>query len=147
MPRRADLGQIQVGIFLPTSILTVFEGCFCVHFHWLLIDRDLLKVDTQHIQRQCKIHVKFMPKKSFNKPFEFLLYKTNGLHFSLTLYRNRSRKTSQHVKNNSQHRLCLVLYFLFFTRCDVICHLLQYTHTEKWYLFVKQRRITSYNVV
>ena len=27
--------------------------------------------------------------------------------------------------------------FLFFTRCDVICDLLQYTHTGKCYLFVK----------
>ena len=29
-----------------------------------------------------------------------------------------------------------VVWLLFFTRCDVICDLLQYTHTEKCYLFV-----------
>ena len=53
------------------------------------------------------------------------------------LYCNRSQKTSQRVKNNSHAtRLRLVSYFLFFTRCDVICDLLQYTHTEKCYLFV-----------
>ena len=43
----------------------------------------------------------FMPQKSFNKPFEFLLYKTNRLHFSVCVYCNRSQKTSQRVKNNS----------------------------------------------
>ena len=26
--------------------------------------------------------------------------------------------------------------FLFFTRCDVFCDLLQYTHTEKCYIFI-----------
>ena len=35
------------------------------------------------------------------------------------------------MKNNSHAtRLRLVSYFLFFTRCDVICDLLQYTRTE-----------------
>ena len=44
------------------------------------------------------------------------------------------------MASNPRHitRLRLVSYiFLFFTRCDVICDLLQYTHTEKCYLFVK----------
>ena len=36
----------------------------------------------------------FMPLKSFNKPFEFLLYKTNRLHFSEHVYCNRSQITS-----------------------------------------------------
>ena len=43
----------------------------------------------------------FMPQKSFNKPFKFLLYKTNRLHFSVCVYCNRSQKTSKRVKNNS----------------------------------------------
>ena len=44
------------------------------------------------------------------------------------MYCDRSQKTSQRVKYDSQAtRLHLVLHFLFFTRCDVICDLLQYT--------------------
>ena len=79
-----------------------------------------------------------MLRKFFNKPFEFLLYKTNRLHFSVRVYCNRSQKTSQRVKNNSHAtRLRLVPYFLFFTRCEIICGLLQYTYTEKSNLFVK----------
>ena len=71
----------------------------------------------------------FMPRKSFNKPFVFL-FKTNRLHFSVCVYCNRSQKTSHHVNNNSHAtQLRLVLYFLFFTRCDFICDLLQYTRT------------------
>ena len=47
------------------------------------------------------------------------------------VYCDRSRKTSQRVKNDSHvTRLHLVSYFLFFTSCDVICDLLQYTRTE-----------------
>ena len=57
----------------------------------------------------------FMPPKSFNKPFEFLLYKTNRLHFSVCVYCNRSQKTSQRVKNNNHAtRLRLVSYFFQF---------------------------------
>ena len=79
--------------------------------------------------------------KSFNKPFQLLLYKTNRLRFPVRVYCNRSQKMSQRVKNNSHGtRLRLVSYFLFFTRCDVICDLLQYTRTTrtiKCNLFVK----------
>ena len=52
-----------------------------------------------------------MPEKPLNKPFEFLLYKTNRLHFSVCVcvYCNKSQKTLQRVKNNSHAtRLCLV---------------------------------------
>ena len=54
----------------------------------LVVDRDLLK--RTHSWRQ--IHVRsrqqtcfslLMPRKSFNKSFEFLLYKTNRLNFSV----------------------------------------------------------------
>ena len=45
---------------------------------------------------------------------------------------------SQGVKNNSDTtRLRLVAYFLFFTRCDAVCDLLQNTRTEKFNVFVK----------
>ena len=82
----------------------------------------------------------FVPLKSFNKPFEFLLYKTNRLHFSVHVYFDRSQKTSQRVKNNSHAtRFVFVSYFLFFTRYDVIYDLLQYTRTEKYNLFVKYK--------
>ena len=44
----------------------------------------------------------------------------------------------QRVKNKtSTTRLRLMSYILFFTRCDVICDLLQYTRTGKCNLFVK----------
>ena len=56
-----------------------------------------------------------------NKPFPLLLHKTNRLHFSVCVYCNGSQKT----------RLRLVSY-LFFTRCD----LLQYTRSEKCYLYL-----------
>ena len=69
------------------------------------------------------------------KPFEFLLYKTNRLHFSVRVYCNRSQKTPQRVKNNSHAtRLRLVSYFLFFTRYDAFCDLLQYIRMEKCYI-------------
>ena len=57
--------------------------------------------------------------------------------FSVRVYCNRSQKTSQRVKNNmSRHSTSSrVVLFLFFTRCDVICDLLKYTHGKT--LFVK----------
>ena len=65
------------------------------------------------------------PQKYFNKPFEFLLYKTNRLHFSVCVYCNRSQETSQRVKNNNHAtRLRLVSYFfVLYTYCS--------THTRK----------------
>ena len=52
-------------------------------------------------------------RKIFNKPFEFLLYKTSRLHFnSVCVYCNRSLKTSQRVKNNS-HATRVVLFVLY----------------------------------
>ena len=86
-----------------------------------------------------------MHPKSFNKVFEFLLYKTNRLHFSVCVYCNRSQM-SQHVKNNSHATTDFVLCrtFLFFTCSDVICDLLQYTHMEKCNLFVKYNSQNTY---
>ena len=48
----------------------------------------------------------------------------------MCVYCNRSQTstTSQHVKNNGMT--------VVFTRCDVFCDLLQYTHVEKCDLFV-----------
>ena len=79
----------------------------------LVVDRDLLK-DTHTWMasnpRQQTCFYFFMPQKSFNKPFEFVLYKTNRLHFSVCVYCNRSQKTSQHVKNSDATRLRVVLF-------------------------------------
>ena len=75
-----------------------------------------------------------MPPNFFNKPFEFLLYKLKQIDYifpRVCVYCNRWQKTSQGAKNNSHaSRLRLVSYFIFFTHCDVICDLLQYTRTE-----------------
>ena len=54
----------------------------------------------------------------------------------MCVYCNRSQITSQRVKNKKSTRRSRVAWLLFFTRCDVFCDLLQYTHTEKYYLFV-----------
>ena len=72
-------------------------------------------------------------RKIFNKSFEFLLYKTNRLHFSVRVYCNSM------ICNSMITRLRLVTYFLFFTRCDVVCDLLQYTRTGKCNLFVNYK--------
>ena len=85
----------------------IFIGC------WLV--RDILKdKHTQVVSNPCQktCFSLFMPPKSFNKPFEFLLYKTNILHLSVHVYcnwsitvlncnRSQSQTTSQLVKNNS----------------------------------------------
>ena len=39
--------------------------------------------------------------------FDFLLYETNRLHFSVRMYCNRSQMTSRRVKNNHATRHCL----------------------------------------
>ena len=55
---------------------------FCGHFHWLLNVIYCIKgKHTNGVNPRQK-----MPQKSFNKPFEFLLYKTNRLHFSVCVY-------------------------------------------------------------
>ena len=74
----------------------------------------------------------FMPPKSFKRPFEFLLYKTNRLHFSACVYCNRSQMTSQRVKNNSHAtRLRLVSYFFQFVLYTLWRHLWSITvHTH-----------------
>ena len=83
-----------------------------------------------------------LPNPSINHLNFYCIYKTNRLHFSGRIYCNRSQKTSQCAKNNSHAtRLRLLSYFVFFTRCNVICDLLQYTHTEKCNLFVKYKTI------
>ena len=85
-------------------------------------------------QRTCSSF--FMHHKSFNKLFQFLLYKTNRLHFFMRVYCNRSLKTSQRVKNNRHATRLRLVYFLFVIRCDIISDLLQYTRRGKCNLCV-----------
>ena len=68
-----------------------------------------------------------------DRHFNVIDHTKNYYHFSVCVYCNRWQKTSQHVKNKKYHtRRSRVGWLLFFTRCDVFCDLLQYTHTEKW---------------
>ena len=87
-----------------------------MHFHWLLTvicikgHTDDVKSTSDHVRELAFLFSR--SPKSFNKPSEFLLYKTNRLHFPVLVYCNRSQKTSQRVKNNSHtSRLRLVSYF------------------------------------
>ena len=89
----------------------------------LVVDRDLLK-DTQ---RWRQIHISRLvflfscPPKSFYKPFEFLLYKTNTSQFSLCVYCNRSHRTSQRVNICSLHAMTsFVIYYITYTQKNVI---------------------------
>ena len=50
-------------------------------------------------------------------------------------YTNRWIKKQKRTKKYDTTR-SRVAWLLFFTRCDVFCDLLQYTHMEKCYLFV-----------
>ena len=107
-----------------------------------------------HTYRWRQIHVRsrqqtcfsfFMPQKSFNKPFKFLLYTTNRLHFPACVYCNRPQKTSQHVNNNSHTtRRRLVSCVLSCSLHAVTSYVIYYsTHTEKCYLFVNFTKSSS----
>ena len=86
-----------------------------------------------------------MPPISFNKPFKFLLYTTNRLHFPACVYCNRPQKTSQHVNNNSHTtRRRLVSCVLSCSLHAVTSYVIYYsTHTEKCYLFVNFTKSSS----
>ena len=97
----------------------------------MVVDRDLLK-DThrsrQTRQRTCFSF--FMPQNPSINHLNFYCIKQIDYIFPCVC--NRSQMTSQRVKNNSHAtRLRLVLRLVFFTRYDVICDLLQYTHARK----------------
>ena len=82
----------------------------------------------------------------FNELSQFVLYKTNRLHFLMCTYCNTSQKMSQGVKNNSHagHSTSSGTFF-FFTHCDVICDLLQYARTENViYLLNTSRQIINH---
>ena len=56
----------------------------------------------------------------------------------MCVYCNRSRMKSQRVKNRKVYdrRRSRVELLLFFTRCGVFYDLLQYIHTETYYVLV-----------
>ena len=82
----------------------------------------------------------------------WIFYCMKQIHFSMCVYCMqryidvyRSQKTSQRVKNNSHAtRLCFVSYFLFFTRCDIICNLSQY-NTRKNVIFLLNNKCRNPN--
>ena len=102
--------MIMIILYSNVTSVCIFIGCW----PWSTCIKG-------HTHRWRQIHVRsrkqtcfsfFVPPKYFNKPFEFLLYKTIISHFSVCVYCNRSQKTSHRVKNNSHTtRLCLVSYF------------------------------------
>ena len=107
-------------IYELSKLYKLYKRGFCVHFHWLLtcwpwcIKGHTHTDDVKSTSDYDSGFSFLVPQKSFNRPFECLLYKTNRLHFSVRVYCNRSQKTSQRVKNNSHAiRLRLVSYFLY----------------------------------
>ena len=75
------------------------------------------------IPRQRTCFSFFISPKSFNKLFEFLLYKTNRYIFPCVCT-NRSQKTSQRVKNNSHAFFCSLHAVTLYVRYNS-------THTRK----------------
>ena len=108
-------------IYTITWLVCIFIGCWS----W-----SIKETHTDGVRsRQWTCFSFFMPPKSFNKPFECLLYKTNRLHFPVRVYCNRSQKTSQCVNNNSHTtRLRSWRTFLHAVTSSVIYYS---THTRK----------------
>ena len=107
------------------------------NFHWLLTVISI----KGHTHRWRQIHIRscqqtcfpfFMPQKSFNKPFEFLLFKTNRLHFSMCVYCNRSQKMSQHVKNNSLSCHLTPSHVILFCPLHAVTSSVIYYSTHTW---------------
>ena len=74
-----------------------------------------------------------MPQNCFNKPFEFLLYVTHSYIFPcvgtvIDVTKDVTACKEQHARHYDQQSR------------HVICDLLQYTHTEICYLFVKYKK-------
>ena len=83
----------RLSLFLPRSL------CICRLYSMIFVaqtSRKLLYVFYLSL-RILELRIIIF----FNKPYEFLLYETNGLHFSVHVYCIRSQKTSQRTKNNS----------------------------------------------
>ena len=126
--------KLQLGV---DTVLWLLHFCATQVFNmfytitWLLcafslvVDHDLLEdthtdgVKSTSDSRQHTCFSFFMPPKSFNKPFEFLLHKTNNVDYifpCVRVYCNRSQKTSQCVKNKS-------VMPLDFVSCHTFCSL------------------------
>ena len=82
----------------------------CTFIGCLVVDGDLLKDTHADGAKSTSDHyvsrLVFLfscPQNPSINPFEFLLHKTNRLHFPVCVYHNRSQNTPQRVKNNSRH--------------------------------------------
>ena len=110
--------KLQLGVdtvlwllhFCATQVFNMFYTItWLVCAFSLVVDHDLLE-DT---------HTDGVKSISFNKPFEFLLHKTNNVDYifpCVRVYCNRSQKTSQCVKNKS-------VMPLDFVSCHTFCSL------------------------
>ena len=90
--------------------MCIFIGC------WLWPIKGHTQMTSNSRQQTCFSF--FMPPNSFNKQFEFLLYKTNRLYFfRVCVYcKIDHRRHLQHVNNSHATQLRLMSYFLFLTR-------------------------------
>ena len=61
----------------------------------------------------------FLCPKSFNKPFEILLYKTNRLRFSVRVYYNRSHDTACKEQQSRHSTSSCVVLFVLYTYVDL----------------------------
>ena len=110
---------------------------FFVLCNFLYFCRDLLKDTHTDGVKSTSYHVSRLvflfscsPNPSINHLNFYCIKQIDNIF--LYVYCNRSQKTSQRVKNNSHAtRLRLVSYFFYW---DVICDLLQCTHTEVFWL-------------
>ena len=114
--------------------LCIFIGCWpwCIKGH----TQRWRQIHIRSRQRTCFSF--FMPPNSFNKPFEFLLYKTNRLHFSVrgAVILNRLEKTCKEHRSRHSTATRVVVFVLY----TLWCHMWSITaHTRKnvIYLLIK----------
>ena len=110
---------------------------YCININSVfIIFLNIFSLDLRCVQGVHSFVIHWKTMNIFWKTM-YILENYVYIHFTVCVYCNRSQKTSHRVKNNSYAtRLSLLSYVLFFTRCDIFCDVLQYTHTEKCYLFV-----------
>ena len=76
-----DAIVLKNNLYNNVTSVGIFIGCWLWSIKLKDTHRDGVKSTSGSRQRTWFSF--FMPQKSFNKPFEFLLYKTNRLHFFL----------------------------------------------------------------
>ena len=116
-----------------------------MHIHWLFtmiyIKGRTQMASNPHQITSADLFYFFMPPKLFNKLFEFSLYKTNRLRFSVCVYCNRSQKTSQRVRRTTV--TALVSCRSFFSLHAVTLSMIYYsTHARKNVTYLLNNRLT-----